>query len=89
MHNKYFIQHKIMSLINNPLHEVREESLHYRVKIHRQISSAHRACGSPTEPLGDALAVECVAIAEHFHSMAGRRIRCFILQADTVVPTPR
>ena len=50
--------------------EVREESLHCRVKIHRQISSAHRAGGSPAEPLGDALAVECVAVDEYFHRPA-------------------
>ena len=67
---------------------MREESLHYRVKIHRQISSAHRAGGSLAEPVGDALAVECVATAEHFHSMADCRIRCFILRADVVVLTP-
>ena len=50
---------------------------------------AHRAGGSLAEPLGDALAVECVAAAGHFHSMVGRRIRCFILQADATVLTPR
>ena len=33
--------------------------------------------------------VKCVATARHFHSMAGRRIRCFILQADVVGPRPR
>ena len=68
---------------------MREESLHCQVKIHRQISSAHQAGGSPVEPLGDALAVECVAIAGHFHSMVGYRIRCFILQVDAAVSTPR
>jgi hypothetical protein len=68
---------------------VREESLHYPVKIHRQISSAHRAGGSPAEPLGDAFVVECVAAAGHFHSMADHRIRCFILQVDAAVSTPR
>ena len=68
---------------------MREESLHCQVKIHRKISTAHRAGGSPAEPLGDALAVECVAIARHFHSMAGHRIRCFILQADAAVLTLR
>ena len=37
----------------------------------------------------DALAVKCVVIAGHFHSMASRRIRCFILLADAAVLTPR
>jgi hypothetical protein len=68
---------------------VREKSLRYRVEIHRQISSAHRAGGSPAEPLSDALAVECMAIARHFHTMPGHRIRCLILQADAAVLTPR
>ena len=67
--------------------EVREESLHCRVKIRRQIKSAHQASGASTKPLGDALAVKCVATAGHFHSMADHRIRCFILQVDVVVPT--
>ena len=69
--------------------EVREESLHCQVKIRRQIKSAHRAGGAPAKPLGDALAVKCVAVARHFHSMAGHRFRCFILQANATVPTPR
>ena len=30
-----------------------------------------------------------MAIARHFHIIAGRKIRSFILQADVVVPTPR
>jgi len=68
---------------------VREEFLHCQVKIHRQISSAHQVGGSPAEPLGDALVVECVAVAGHFHSKAGHRIRCFILLADVAIPTPR
>jgi hypothetical protein len=59
-----------------------------QVKIHRQISSAHRAGGSPAKPLGDALVVECMAIVGHFHTMAGCRIRCLILQADATVLTP-
>ena len=67
---------------------MQEESLHYQVKIPTQIASAHRAGGSPAKPLGDALAVECMAVARHFHSMAGHRIRCFILLADAVVLTP-
>jgi hypothetical protein len=33
--------------------------------------------------------VECMAIAGHFHTMAGHRIRCLILQADAAVLTPR
>ena len=68
---------------------MREQYLHYRVKVHRQISSAHWAGGSSAEPLGDALAVECVATARHFHSMANHRVRCFILKADATVLTPR
>ena len=32
--------------------------------------------------------VECMAIARHFHSKAGRSIRCFILQVDGAVLTP-
>jgi hypothetical protein len=59
--------------------EVREESLHCWVKIHRQILSTQRVGGSLAEPLGDALAVECMGAAEHFHSMASYKIRCFIL----------
>ena len=68
---------------------MREESLHCWVKIRRQIKSAHRAGGAPDKTLGDALAVKCVAAAWHFHNMAGHRIRCFILQVDAIVPTPR
>ena len=63
---------------------MREESLHCRVKIHKQILSAHRAGGSLAKPLGDALVVECVTVAGHFHSIAGHRIRCFILWPDAL-----
>jgi hypothetical protein len=76
-------------IINNLFYEVREASLHCWVKIHRQIKLAHWAGGAPTKPLGDALAVKCVDVAGHFHSMAGRRIRCFVLQADVAVSTSR
>ena len=68
---------------------MRQVALHCRVKIQRQIAWAQRAAALPVEPLGDTTLVEYVAAVGHNHNMAYRMIRCFILQADTTVLTPR